>query len=83
MNDYYYIWFLFFCVVAYFILTDKSVATFIILLQKIIEVKYQKLKWIIMYSPDNPLVRFIMHRKSLKLAKELEKELFKKDLTKK
>ena len=83
MNDYYYFWILFFCVVGYFIITDKSVATYIVLLQKILELQYQKLKWIIMYNPDNPLVRFMMHRKSMKLAKELEKEFSKEDLTKK
>jgi hypothetical protein len=55
-------------------------ATFLVLTQKRIELEYEKLKWRIMQSPDNPIVKYMIWRRSIKLAKELRKELEKKDV---
>jgi len=37
--------------------------------------QYEKLKWWVLYNPQNPIVRWHMNRKSLKMAEELMKEL--------
>jgi len=37
--------------------------------------QYEKLKWWVLYNPDNPIVRWNMHRKSMKMAEELMKEM--------
>jgi hypothetical protein len=74
MNPY-YIWFVIFFCIGYLIITDNSVAKLFILLTKLVEVEYQKVKWWVMHNPANPIVRYFMWRRSYKLAKELQREL--------
>ncbi len=73
--EYYYIWFLVFAFIAYFIVTDESVAKGFYLITQIIKSKYEVIKWWLMNNPANPVVRYMIWRRSMKLAKELEKEL--------
>ena len=74
-----YFWLGVFLIIGYFVVTDKSLATFFVLTQKRIELEYEKLKWRIMQSPDNPIVKYMIWRRSIKLAKELRKELDEKN----
>jgi hypothetical protein len=74
-----YFWLGLFLIIGYFVVTDSSLATFLVLTQKIIELEYKKLKWRIMQSPDNPIVKYMIWRRSMKLAKELRKELNEKN----
>jgi hypothetical protein len=71
---YYYVWFAFFAILAYFIATDNSIATFVVLLSKIARVQYEKAKWWVLHNPGNPVVKYMMWRRAMKMAKELEKE---------
>lgn len=73
----YYPWFILFVIVGYFIATDESVAYAVILISKIIRFEYEKRKWLLLHNPRNPIVKYLMWRKALRLAKELEKELKK------
>lgn len=75
-----YFWLGLFLIIGYFVVTDNSLATFLVLTQKRIELEYEKLKWRIMQSPDNPIVKYMIWRRSIRLAKELRKELEKKDV---
>jgi hypothetical protein len=75
-----YFWLGIFLIIGYFVVTDNSLATFLVLTQKRIELEYEKLKWRIMQSPDNPIVKYMIWRRSIRLAKELKKELEKKDV---
>ena len=75
--NFYYIWFSIFAIVAYFIVTDNSVARAFYMLTQLARVQYEKTKWWILHNPANPLVKWLIWRRSYKLAKELEKE-FKK-----
>lgn len=72
---YYYVCLSIFAILCYLIITDNSIATFTILCSKIFRLWYEKVKWWIMYSPDNPIVRYFMWRRSNKLARELFEEL--------
>jgi len=74
-----YFWLGVFLIIGYFVVTDKSLATFLVLTQKRIELEYEKLKWRIMQSPDNPIVKYMIWRRSIKLAEELRKELDEKN----
>ena len=76
MNPLYVYFIIFFCI-GYLIVTDASVARLFVLLTALARIQYQKIKWYILYSPTNPLVKFMIHRRSLRLAKELAKELNK------
>jgi len=77
MNPY-YIWFVIFFCIGYLIVTDSSVARLFILLTKLAEVEYRKVKWWVLHNPMNPIVRYLMWRRSLQLAKELQEEFVKK-----
>jgi hypothetical protein len=72
-----YTYLLIFMCLSYLILTDANVLRFIELLLQLIRVQYLKAKWWIQYNPTNPIVRYLMWRGSLKLAKELQEEFFK------
>jgi hypothetical protein len=78
MNAFYIYFIIFFCI-GYLVVTDSSVARLFVLLTGLVRVQYQKIKWYIQYSPDNLLVKFIIHRRSLRLAKELQEEFAKKE----
>jgi hypothetical protein len=74
-----YFWLGVFLIIGYFVVTDKSLATFLVLTQQRIKLEYEKLKWKIMQSPDNPIVKYMIWRRSIKLAEELRKELNEKN----
>jgi len=76
MNPF-YLWFVIFSCIGYLIVTDASVARLFVLLTGLARVQYEKIKWWVLYNPANPIVKWLMWRNALRLAKELEKE-FKK-----
>ena len=76
MNPLYVYFIIFFCI-GYLIVTDASVARLFVLLTELARIQYQKIKWWVLYNPANPIVKWLMWRNALRLAKELEKE-FKK-----
>ena len=73
----YYFWFGIFIFVAYLIATDDSVAYAVTLVSKLVRFQYEKAKWWLLYNPTNPIVKYLMWRNALKMAKELAKELDK------
>ena len=70
----YYGWFIVFAVVAYFIATDESVAAAFYYLTRLVKSNFEKQKWWLLNNPRNPVVKYLMWRRALKLAKELERE---------
>lgn len=73
MNSQYIYFLIFFCI-GYLILTDQSVARAFYMLTQLVRVQYEKTKWWIAHSPSNFIVRWLIHRRSIKMAKELMKE---------
>ena len=78
MNSTYIYFVIFFCI-SYLILTDQSVAKGVYMLTQLARVEYEKVKWWILHSPDNFIVRWLIHRRSMKMAKKLMKELEEKN----
>ena len=76
MNAYYF-WFGIFIFVTYLFLTDDSVAYAINLVSNYIRFQYEKTKWWLLHNPRNLIVKWMMWRNSLRIAKDLEKELNK------
>lgn len=74
MNSFYIYFIIFFCI-AYLILTDQSVARGFNMLTQLVRVQCERVKWWIVHSPDNIIVRWLIHRRSIKMAKELMKDL--------
>jgi len=73
----YYFWFGIFIFVFYLVATDDSVAYAVTLVSKIVRFQYEKQKWWLLHNPANPIVKWLMWRNALRIAKDLEKE-FKK-----
>ena len=69
----YYIWLTVFAVVMYFIVTDESIAAAFYYITKLVKSNYEKQKWWLLHNPRNPVVKYLMWRRSMKLAKELQK----------
>ena len=70
----YYAWFVVFAVVAYFIVTDESVAAAFYYVFRLVKAYIQRQWWWIIHNPKNPVVKYLMWRRSMKLAKELMDE---------
>ena len=75
----YYFWFGIFVFVSYLIATDNSVAYAVTLVSKIVRFQYEKQKWWLLNNPANPVVKWFMYRKSMKMAEELMKEFEGRD----
>jgi len=45
------------------------------MLTQLARVQYEKVKWWALHNPANPLIKYLIWRRSMKLAKELQKEL--------
>lgn len=69
-----YIYFVIFFCIAYLIVTDNSVAKAFYMLTQLAQVQYEKTKWWILHNPANPIVKYFIWRKSMKMAEELMKE---------
>ncbi len=74
-----YIYFIIFFCIAYLIITDQSVAKAFYLLTQLARVQYEKVKWWLIYNPSNPIVKYLIWRRSYKIAKELQNQLNSKN----
>jgi hypothetical protein len=71
-----------FCFALYFIVTDNSIAQAFDYVIKIIKNKFSIKLWWLMNNPRNPIVKYLMWRRSVKMAEELQQELEKLKKTK-
>lgn len=79
MNSYYF-YISLFLILAYFILIDNSISQSVYYISKLFKFQYEKTKWWLLNNPRNPIVKYLMWRRALKLAKELEKEFQKNNV---
>jgi len=70
-----YYWILLFCILYWLIITDASVAKAVVYVTQILKIQYEKYRWIIIHHPKTPWARYAIHRRSMKMAEELMKEL--------
>ena len=75
LNGYYYGLLLFFGVLFYIVGTQPNAARFLVLAQKYIETKYQITKWWLLNNPRNPIVKYLIWRRSFKMAKAIRKSV--------
>jgi len=76
------LWIVLFCFALYFIITDNSIAQAFDYVIKIIKNKFSIKLWWLMNNPRNPIVKYLMWRRSMKMAEELQQELEKLKKTK-
>lgn len=77
-----YAWLLIFGIIAYMIIIDPNVGSFIILMTKTLKVNIERMIWMIRFHPvilSSPVGKWLMMRKYMKTVKELSQELSKDD----
>jgi hypothetical protein len=75
----YYFWFGIFTFIFYLVATDDSVAYAVTLVSKLIRFQCEKTKWWALHNPANPIVKWMIYRKSMQMAEELMKEFAEKE----
>ena len=71
----------FFAVVAYFIVIDESVAAAFVYALKLVSTNIRRHWWWLTNNPKNPVVKYLIYRRSLRIAKELMVEINKEKET--
>ena len=69
--DSHYILFALFAVAAYFIVTDESVAAAFFYVSKLAKAYIERQWWWITHNPRNPVVKYLIYRRSLKMAEKI------------
>lgn len=75
MEFYYYGLFSIFAIIVVMMIVDPNVGLYINLISKNISVQFRRFKWIMLNNPDNPIVRWMIWRRSYKMAEQLRKEM--------
>lgn len=68
-----------FGVVAYMMWVDENVATYVNLTFKIMKVNVGRIWWMIRFHPQNPITNLIMRWKYDRIARELQREMERKE----
>ena len=69
-----YIYFIIFFCISYLIITDENVAGLISYSSNLLRLQCEKIKWIVLNDPRNPVVKYLIYKKSLRMAEEIIKE---------
>jgi hypothetical protein len=76
-----YLYFLIFICIAYLIITDENIAGLVAHSSRLLKFQCEKIKWIILNDPRNPIVRWNIEQRSYKLAKEIQDEMERRSKT--
>ena len=66
-----------FAVVAYIIVTDERAAAAFVYVSKLANTQIKRHWWWLTNNPKNPVVKYMIYRRSLRIAKELMVEINK------
>ena len=66
-----YLWLVVFAVVMYFIATDESIAAGFYYTIKLAKAYIQRQWWWLLNNPRNPVVKYLMYRRYLKMAENM------------
>lgn len=70
---YYYGLLIAFAIVAYMIVADRNVAEYLVLLYRAAYINIERIKWLIVYHPKNPITNWLINRKFRKFINEMSK----------
>ena len=73
------IYLLVFGCVMYIIFTDENIAKLAGHLIRLARFQYDKAKWLLLHSQSNPVVKYMIYRRSLKTAERLLKKIKEKE----
>jgi len=71
MDSFHMVLFGLFAVAAYFIVTDESVAAAFFYVTKLVKYHTSKHWWWLTHNPRNPVIKYLIYRRSLKMAEEM------------
>jgi hypothetical protein len=66
-----YLWLVVFSFALYFIITDESIAAAFYYVTRLAKSYIQRQWWWFTHNPKNPVVKYLIYRRSLKLAQEM------------
>ena len=69
-----YIYFIIFFCITYLIITDENIAGLVAYSSRLLKFHYEKIKWIVLNDPRNPIVKYLIYKKSLRMAEQLIKK---------
>ena len=69
-----YLYFIIFFCITYLIITDENIAGLVAYSSRLLKFHYEKIKWIVLNDPRNPIVKYLIYKKSLRMAEEIIKE---------
>ena len=69
-----YLYFIIFFCITYLIITDENIAGLVSYSSRLLRLQCEKIKWIILNDPRNPIVKYLIYKKSLRMAEEIIKE---------
>ena len=75
-------WFALFAVAMYFIVSDESIAAAFYYVTKLATVYIQRQWWWLLHNPRNPVIKYIIYRRSLKMAEEIMRQINTKEESK-
>ena len=64
-----------FAVALYFIITDESIAAAFYYVIKLVSTNIKRHWWWLTNNPRNPVVKYLIYRRSLRMAKELMEKI--------
>lgn len=69
-----YIFFIVCGLLMYAVVTDQNVAAAFFYGIKLVSTNIRKHWWWFLHNPKNPIIKYLIYRRSLRLARELQKE---------
>ena len=75
-------WFALFAVAMYFIVSDESIAAAFYYVTKLAKAYIQRQWWWLLHNPRNPVVKYLIYRRSLKMAEEIMRQINTKEESK-
>ena len=75
-------WFALFAVAMYFIVSDESIAAAFYYVTKLAKAYIQRQWWWLLHNPRNPVIKYLIYRRSLKMAEEIMRQINTKEESK-
>ena len=75
-------WFALFAVALYFIVSDESIAAAFYYVVQLASTYIRRQWWWFTHNPRNPVIKYLIYRRSLKMAEEIMRQINTKEETK-
>jgi len=70
-----YLWLVVFSFALYFIITDESIAAAFYYVTRLAKAYIQRQWWWFTHNPRNPVVKYLIYRRSLKVAENIMRQI--------